>query len=200
MINNIIKFANAFEEAAYKERIYFNNLLKVYPNLFSEDKWIIDQTHYTDYTRYDYVLWSKANLYKRFIVEIKIRSEAYDNYVYETKKHKDLMKVKNLSPDDIGILYINSTPNGTYIWNIDKIIDNYKPIVKEMNIATMASRTDKEDKKVYMLDPKDATHYQFHFDEKQFNKYIESIKIEEEKKRRAIEGEKMTIEKLLFGK
>jgi len=167
-------FANRFEEASFKERIFFRGLNSQF-NLFKNDEWIIDETHYTDTTRYDYLLTNRKTN-KRYIIEIKIRTENYTDYVYELKKHKSLTDVKNLDPNRNTIIYINSTPDGTLIWNIDKIIDNYKPIIKEMNIATMRSRSAKEDKKTYMLNPKDAKKIEYSYKESDFIKIVNELK------------------------
>ncbi len=191
-------FSNDFESAAYKERIFFNNLNHLY-QIFPDDKFIIDETHYTDHTRYDYLIHFK-NCYKRLIVEIKIRTENFEDYIYETEKHKGLMAAKNLDPDNNTIIYINSTPKGTYIWNIDKIIGKYKIEKKMMNKATMASRTDKKDKSIYLLEPEDARYYEYHWDDKQFIKHIEEKKMAEDKLRRLKRQDKETIESILWGK
>ena len=186
-------FLDDFEKSAYKERIAFKNFIKLY-HLFEGDNFDIDIRPYEGNDYYD-VLISKHNdgsIYKRYIIELKVRDEDYDEegYVYETKKHRDLMDIKNLDPDNNEILYINFTPNGTYIWFIDKIIANYKPIRKKMNKATMNSRTDKSDKGTYLLLPKDAKKYEYRWDMRQFNEEIEAKKQKQMKVKQRLSDEK----------
>lgn len=191
-------FANKFEEAAYKERLFFRNLRKLY-NLFPDDKWFICETHYTDTQRYDYLIYTKEGQIKRLIIEIKIRSTVEEDYFYETIKHNSLTKAKNLDPDNNTIIYINSTPEGTFIWNIDKIITNYKPTTRKMNAATMASTTNKEDKDVYCLNKEDAKHYSYHWDEAQFHEHIEALNIKQDKNERRLRSDEQLFN-LLFKK
>ena len=186
-------FLNDFEKAAYMERIAFKNFIKLY-NLFEGDNFDIDIRPYEGNDKYD-VLISKHNdgsIYKRYIIELKIRDKDFDSegYVYETKKHKSLMDIKNLDGDNNEILYINFTPNGTYIWFIDRIIANYKPIRKKMNKATMNSRSDKSNKGTYLLLPKDAKKYEYRWDIRQFNEKIEEEKRKELKKQSKLNEEK----------
>jgi hypothetical protein len=189
----MITFTNDFEKAAYMERIAFRNFIKLY-NLFQGEGYDIDIRPYEGQDVYD-VLVSKHNdgsIYKRYIIELKIRDKDFDNegYVYETKKHKSLTNIKNLDPDNNEILYINFTPNGTYIWFIDRIIGNYQSIKKEMNKATMNSRSDKSNKTTYLLLPKDAKHYQYRWDIKQFNADVEAKKQKEVKVKQRLSDEK----------
>jgi hypothetical protein len=184
-------FLNDFERAAYMERIAFNNFINNY-KLFTNDD--IDIRPYWGDDVYD-VLISKHNdgsIYKRYIIELKIRDGDFDNegYVYETKKHNSLMKIKNLDPNLNEIIYINFTPNGTYVWFIDKIIDNYQSIKKEMNKATMESRTNKNNKWTYLLLPKNAKKYEYRWDIRQFNEVIEAKKQKQMKIKQRLNEEK----------
>ncbi len=175
-------FENKFDEAAFKERLFFRTLNNLY-NLFPEEKYLIQELYYNDTSRYDILVSTKEAPYKRFIIEIKIRKDKYPEYVYENSKHKALKIAYNVDPENNTILYINSTPDGTYIWNIMKIIDKYKLTHKQMNSQTVISTTDKEDKKTYLLKPEDAFRkYDYKWDEQQFNnlqieKFKESKKI-----------------------
>lgn len=192
-------FTNPYEEASYKERLFFNNLIKLY-NIFPEDKYYISETPYTDTANYDYIIFDK-NKYKRFIVEIKIRTKAFeDGYVYEKNKHQRLTKAKDLDPENNTIMYINSTPNGTYIWNIDKIISKYKLTKREMNSHTVISK-EKENKDVYLLNTQDAfKHFEYHWDDKQYDEHIAEKYVKETKIMNRINEDKNTIFKLLFEK
>lgn len=171
-------FSSKFEEASYKERLFFNHWLNLYKQ-FPKDKYSINQTPYTGNDLYDFFIQNKET-YKSFIIEIKIRQSTYpEGYFYETSKHNNLTIAKNINPDNNTILYVNSTPDGTFIWNIDQIIHNYKPIHKEMNITTMTSTQNKINKSTYILKIEDAKYYPYHWDDKQFIKYIEQNNINE---------------------
>lgn len=179
-MNNPYLFINAYEKASYIERLAFRNFTKLY-NLFTNDN--VLETHYGGNDVYDYLITRKKdNGYKRLIIEIKVRDKIHPTYIYENKKHKSLSKVKAIDSENNTILYINMTPNGTYVWNIDKIISKYKLVDKEMNKATMTSTTDKENKKCYLLNTEDAKHYEYRWDYKQFNEEIEKEKMIEKQK------------------
>ena len=159
-----MEFLNKFEEASYIERVYFKNLNDNY-GLYPLDKFKIEYMPYTEYTHYDLIVKDLVNCDKRSIVEIKCRTAFYnEGFVYEKSKHTYLTKVKEIDPKNISIIYINSTPRGTYVWNIDDIIHKYSIVKKEMNIATMKSRNTKKNKSVYLLQIEDATHYPFIWD------------------------------------
>lgn len=147
-------FTDKYEEASFKERLYFDKLIELH-NIFPSDKWTYYKTSYLGYDDYDYSATNKITG-KRLIIEIKIRDKSWGGYVYETKKHKKLMDIKKTDPNNITILYVNSTPSGTYIWNIDNIIGKYKTTWVEMNKSTMNSRTEKKRKRVYLLETSDA--------------------------------------------
>lgn len=147
-------FASKHEEASFKERLYFDKMIEEY-KIFPTDKWSYFKTSYLGYDDYDYSATNKKTG-KRLVIEIKVRDRIWDGYVYEIKKHKKLMEIKKSDPSNITILYVNSTPSGTYIWNIDDIIGKYKPVWIYMNKSTMTSRTEKEKKKVYLLNSSDA--------------------------------------------
>lgn len=171
----MITFNNDFEKSAYMERLAFDNFRTLY-NLFNDDNVI--KTDYTGNDVYD-VLVTKHNdglIYKRYIIELKIRDKAYENYVFETHKYRDLQKIKKIDSDNNEIIYINFTPDGTYVWSIDKIIHKYNPVKMEMNKATMNSRSDKEEKSIYLLLPSDAKKYEYRWDLGQFNDKIEQEK------------------------
>jgi hypothetical protein len=148
-------FTDRFEEASFKERLFFDNLIEEF-KLFSPEKWTYYKTSYLGKDTYDYFAQNKITG-KKFYIEIKIRDRNWDGYVYETKKHKALMKLKNQDPNNTSILYVNSTPSGTYFWKIDDIIHKYKTTLILMNKATMGGDNKKEKKSVYLLNPDDSS-------------------------------------------
>lgn len=179
----ITEFLNDFERSAYYERLAFENFIHNYKLFNDKDKWDILITPYYADDVYDVMITKheKGSVIKRYIIELKIREKSFDDegYVYETKKHNSLTKIKNIDPEHNQILYINFTPNGTYVWNIDECLKEYKPIKKEMNKATMTSRDDKSNKSTYLLLPVSAKKYEYRWDIGQYNKEVE---IEKQKK------------------
>jgi hypothetical protein len=155
-------FANKFEEASFKERLFFDKLIEEH-KLFTPDKWTYYKTSYLGKDHYDYFALNKITGQK-FYIEIKLRDCRWNQYVYETKKHKSLMQLKNQDPDNTTILYVNSTPDGTYFWKIDDIISKYKTSIVMMNKNTMDGKYEKVKKRVYLLDPNDASkHLKFRY-------------------------------------
>lgn len=191
-------FSSDFERRSYIERIFFNNFNNIY-KFIDDDKYKLTETHYTSDCRYDYLIQNRTN-YKTIILEIKIRKKTHETYFYELKKHKSLTKIKNINPDYNTIWYMNSTPEGTFIWNIDKILHKYKLVEREMNIATSKSN-DKEDKMVYELKKEDAFCVkEFHWDDSQFIEHFEKKKIEKDRSNRRLEEDKLFLDEILFGK
>lgn len=151
-----------FAEASYKERLAFQSIQKEL-NIFPEEFWTINQTPYEGNDTYDVNVQDKS--YKSFIIEIKIRGEKateeglLNGFIYETKKHNALLKIKSMDPNYINIKYMCFTTKGTYVWNVEEI--KLKKTKMLMNKATMSSTTNKEMKSVYLLDIKDAEYFEY---------------------------------------
>jgi len=101
---------------------------------------------------------STQSITKRVWIEIKIRDRIFPNYILEKKKWNRLEQKRKdlgLNKDEVTYLYLNFTPNSTYMWNIT---DFDKFIIEKMamNKATSESRTDKIDKDITLLEPKSA--------------------------------------------
>lgn len=157
-----MNFTDSFAEAAYKERLAFKNLRSIY-NLFPDDNHFIDIRPYDGMDEYDVLIQkhNEGSILKRLITELKIRmltgdalQQAEENgYILESKKYKALKRIQSIDADLNKCAYICFTPTGTYLWFIDDLDKKglLKPVNKEMNRATMASRDEKIDKKVYLL-------------------------------------------------
>lgn len=195
----IPNFIDNFEKASYIERLYFENFQKLY-NFFKPERWDISKTSYMDNAPYDILLQEWAT-YKRLIIEIKIREERFPEYIYETKKHNSLMKVKNLDPTNNTIIYMCSTPDGTYLWNIDNIISKYEKTSLHANKATMDSKTNKVDKRCYLLKPEDAfKHFEYKWDIKQFNEIVMKERLDKEMAEELKRQDRDMMGKFIFGK
>jgi hypothetical protein len=162
-----------FIEASRKERFCLNNLIPILRT--NNWEWTTYMTDIYSYDTYDCLLqaYKDGVIKRRFIIEFKLRDSHYGDLIFETKKLKSL---KEVVYDDItDILYITTTPNGTYIFNISKLIkeDKLKVSTIMANKATMSSRTDKIKKSVYMLDCEWAKYIPYKFSNVD---YMNSIK------------------------
>jgi len=130
------------------------------------------------YDVYDCLLQASidGSVKKRFIIEIKIRDTHFDELILETKKLRDL-KSKVLDHSNTEILYINVTPNKTYVFNLSKMEKEDKFSVNKLkaNKATMESRTNKVDKNVIYLSITDARSIDFTFNEKEYQNSIKVV-------------------------
>lgn len=167
-----------FTEREYRERFALNNILSFLKRKDYDFNYTISPVETS--TEYDlYFSYSKDGfIKKRYYCEAKIRTQEYTNYVLEFKKLKSLQRLirdNNLEDDTTDILYINFTPNRTYVWNISKLINTNKLKLTDMvmNKQTSNSRMDKINKKVYLLEVEDATIFDYIYSEKE---YLESIK------------------------
>lgn len=103
-------------------------------------------------------------LLEKYLVEVKVRTESYDEYFLERKKLQSLRKQEKQISCKCGVgrfkkLYVNFTPNGVYMFDLDQMEqDNLlnQPILREMNEVTVESTSKKVKKLVYLLNVKDA--------------------------------------------
>lgn len=150
-------FKDGFEK---REFIGFNALLdlkKIYPEIF---KWEISKmpegkafdAHYFVYDE------EKQMIKKRVWIEIKIRDKVYPDYIFEKKKWDGMEKYRKdvyLDPNEVIYLYVNFTPEGTFIWNVSNM-EGKKIHTEEYNEATENSRTEKKTKKVWKMEKSEA--------------------------------------------
>lgn len=89
---------------------------------------------------------------KRIIIEAKVRTADYQSYFLECQKYENLKKMQENHSDYL-IWYVNFTPSGTHIFDLDSI--TLGPVKKiEMNSQTFKSRSKKREKAVFTLDIK----------------------------------------------
>jgi hypothetical protein len=205
-----VKFYDKFQEAAYKERLAFDNLVRLY-NLFSKEKYSILKTPYDGMDEYDVLVQrhTKGSIERRFIIELKIRmlsgdalqQAETDGYIFESKKYNSLKRIRDIDAAYNVALYISFTPTGTYMWNINELEEKglLKPIKKEMNKATMNSRDDKANKKVYLLKKEWAKDWSYIWSEDQFNRCLAEKEIEKQSIKEQLMADKNLLEKVLFG-
>lgn len=134
-------------------------LHELYPFTFKYDiKFTVER--YSHYDAYFMVIDEDTqSIKKRVWIELKIRDTSYPDYILEEKKFKNIKKEMNdlgFNDKDVDILYLNYTPDGTYIWKINNIDEYYETESKGMNKCTGISRYNKTNKNIYMLETKDA--------------------------------------------
>lgn len=85
-------------------------------------------------------------------IELKCRGKHYDTLLLEKKKYDALMRKCSDTIDTP--IYINSTPNGIYRFDLFLITPNWE--IQYHNKTTQFSQTNKIPKEVAMLPVKDA--------------------------------------------
>lgn len=159
-------FKDKFQEAAFNERVALHNLESLF-NPFPQHSYFKHITPYDGNDVYDclYQKHIEGTIKKRYYIEIKVRNSVFPTYYMEPKKYKDIetIALKNLSKEEFDILYINFTPEGTFLWNATNLLNNnkYNMDSKWANKATMASTTDKKEKDFYAFDKEDAKFYEY---------------------------------------
>lgn len=141
-----------FQEASKKERWALKHILP-------------SQTKYTEinsFDKYDAITLIKDT---KFIVEAKIRDTHYPTLLLETIKCNDLInESKKLAAD---IMYVVFTPDGTFIFNITKLLQSNPELFEINNLncpkSTMGDTTYKT-KTTYLLPIKFAKKHNFKFD------------------------------------
>jgi hypothetical protein len=149
----MIKFASGYEKNEWLGREALKDLQIIYPELFK---------NYIEFTpegcRYDafyFIYDNDFKIKKRVFIEIKVRSENWDEPFLEWNKWKDITDIaKNvfdLNDDEYEILYLNFFPNETIVWKI-KYMDKSLLVESKMNKATVESTSIKKNKKVWLMD------------------------------------------------
>jgi len=179
-----MRFSSDFEKREWLGREALKEIKILYPDLF---KYNIEFT--TDKCIYDafyFIYDENFKIIKRVFIEIKIRDEEYENYILEWKKWNDITNIAKkqlfLNDDEYEILYINFTPNSTYLWKV-KDMNKEELITKKMNKATSNSRFNKIDKKTWLLEKSVAKQLKYILNDellinKTYNNYL-SNKVKE---------------------
>ena len=99
--------------------------------------------------------------FKISLFEIKIRNASYDDYMLELKKLKALLKIREefykKGYITVNIYYINFTPEGVYVWDLDRAIANLKKDISRA-AKTTAAPSNKVIKSVFFL-PTNRAYY-----------------------------------------
>ena len=117
-----------------------------------------------DYSHFDII----GTLGKtKVAIEVKERRTAQNyakmsGFFIEQEKVKDIWnQITELgyNPREVYKLYVNTWKDEVYVWDMDSVVYDQKPVVRNMNSQTQASFAragEKEDKKVYYLKERDC--------------------------------------------
>lgn len=192
--NHGYEHLNKFEAqklTSIRERYCMDNFINILNKKAKYKKFEFNETSTNIAICYDgelKIFDKKQNLIGYFIVEIKVREDRFQDYIFEKKKKDNLLKTKeekdlllkikkvNL---ECGILYINFMWNGVMLWDILELIEKgiiKRGIRKEMNKKTIVSRTDKVLKSCYYLKTQEGKYFtDFMFSNKSFLEYYKQI-------------------------
>lgn len=104
----------------------------------------------------------------RYLIEIKIRNGSYPDYMLDSAKLSSMRaeKAKLLNSkefDQVLLLYVNFTPSGSYIWDIEKNIAGKTPGSDYLR-RTTAAPSSSVMKRIYYLQVTKATKYPYVID------------------------------------
>ena len=139
---NFNLFSDQFQKASFFERCAFKELSK-FPQF---DGWNIKFTSFMGMEPYDFIMYKPGS--KPIVGEIKIRTHIRLDYMLEPRKITDIKshiedKLKWKEPY-YKRLFINFTPERTYLWNMD-ITNSMTTSIQNCNrtTATYAGKVDK---------------------------------------------------------
>ena len=152
------RFEDEFHKKEMIGRWALSELQELYPATW---KWPIHYTEHT-YSAYDAFchILDPDNHYsikKRIMIEIKTRNTIYNEYILEKAKYDKLMNLRkslSLTPSELSIYYINFTPEGVLMWDLDKI-DN-SVTTKTMNSKTVEESSKRKEKSIMLLSRESA--------------------------------------------
>lgn len=115
-----------------------------------------------DTTRYDAfvsIFEIGGQLKANHIIEVKVRDIHYDEMMLEKRKYDELKAVLKREYNVADIIYINTTPKGTFIWNVTKLEEQQK-IKWETKLCNKSTVQDKGkiEKRVTLLPINKAKH------------------------------------------
>ena len=172
---------NSNEEIGW---FFFNELVNKY-NIFKSNEQFTFRVYSKiedTYSPYDIhiVKFDKNDKFiKSYFIEIKVRFESYTTYMLEKKKVDSFKKVKKeLYGDDADFLYLNFTPDGTYFWNLNDLIDQDKVEYtnRNCNISSVENKG-KRTKKVLFFSKEEGRRYDYIFS---MGRYESNIKQKQE--------------------
>tara|TARA_R110000851_G_scaffold74070_3_gene163519 strand:- start:4664 stop:5194 length:531 start_codon:yes stop_codon:yes gene_type:complete len=109
--------------------------------------------------------------------EIKIRNGAYNDYLLEDRKLQSLLKKRIVEEKRLGVriklYYLNFTPSGTYVWDLDKVL-GVETQGTNYSQKTTAKASAKIQKACYYLSTKSAVRtFKYIIDKEEIIKTIE---------------------------
>lgn len=134
-------------------------------------------------TPYDAILTIKNEddvIIKTYIIEVKNRTRLYVNMYLEKKKLNALKKVQNSLELELGrkceLLYINISEHCTFIFSLDEM-ELGKCTRESMSSESFSDINVKRNKLVYSLPLKEAIKIKFKYNEEDYLRSIEPVKI-----------------------
>lgn len=155
-----------FIQKSINERII---LRKIFSKMSINYDWKYLLTDETSYDLYDGRLMKfkkdTGEIIENYYVEIKVRDTHYDELMLEDIKHKNLIKLAKKLDDKINkecmtmidskIIYISSTPQGSFLYNLSEIdFDKVEWQIKTLPVSTVNRSAGKIEKKVCFLSTK----------------------------------------------
>ncbi len=158
----------AFLELERRERFA---LRKVMTFLNARDRHVYElhATQLDSDASYDAILFIKDkndNVLQKYVVEVKNRSNSWDDLIYEHAKHVKLTKIAKAN-EGYDILYINISPEGTYMFPISEMTLP-KMTRMRMKHESFAKIQKDRDKRVYLLPRAEAIHIPVAFSEYEY--------------------------------
>lgn len=161
-----MKFKDNYEK---REFIGFHSLLDL--QKLNSETFKFEIRRMPDYSSFDAYYFitngDTMSIKKRVFVEIKIRDKVFPDYYLQKKKWDDIDKYRrnvSLDKDEVIYLYVNFTPEGTFIWNITDM-SGKETEWREMNEYTESSRYEKVNKEVWGLEKEEAKFFDYTIDE-----------------------------------
>lgn len=157
------------------ERIF---LKKIYENITQNNPqfdWKINMTCETSRDLYDsrIIKFNKntSEVITNYYVEIKVREKDWDDLMLEKKKYNDVSKLINRMDIKMNaecftnitseFLYISVTPNGTWLWNLTKVLDKIEWELKDCPVCTVDPSRGRIMKECTMLDKSKAKFFKY---------------------------------------
>lgn len=138
--------------------------------------------------KYDFLIhvYKEGQKIESNIIEVKVRSKHFNRLLLEKRKYNSLKKLKKIEEEafnNVNIIYLNFTPQGTYLFNLTDKRFNWESLYA--NKCTIRSREDKVEKLVTFLDVNDGIDMKIIYDKDKDNKIMDE-KLKEQERYRCI--------------
>lgn len=171
-------FKNKYEKFSFMERCAWWELQKVVgKNPLIKHK----ATKINSFQPYDIltgVYNEKGRQIEMIVTEIKIRSMVFDNYYIEKQKILGIISYFN----NLGFIqsrykrnFVNMTPTGTYVWNMDIALDGRKLETKRLLKSKGKPELGYVEKEVYSLYKSEAEFIDFIWNEDLAEPYLKKF-------------------------